>query len=167
LDQIGFGILLYCLAVKWDPWLSKNRLVAGLLCMAGFFLAAGIYFGTFIVEGLDRVYSPSFLAMGLVLFLLGGRHLDFFESKFLTWLSWPGKYCYGAYLLHIPMIYLTHSFLLKLHTSAAFVVLAALTTALAALSYHFFELPLNLWLRRRLNPAPATRNTSPQLRRRK
>ena len=152
-DQIGFGILLYCLGARWDPWLSQNRGVGGLLCLGGFLLMVGIYFGTFIVEAGDRVYAPTFLGLGLVLFLLGGRHLDFFESRFLTWLSWPGKYCYGCYLLNIAVLYCTHPLLVKLHTFFAFVLFVSLTTALAAFSFHFFELPANLWLRRQLAPA--------------
>ncbi|HTC20690.1 MAG TPA: hypothetical protein VK859_07580, partial [bacterium] len=81
--------------------------------------------------------------------LLGGIHLAFFQAKALGFFFLPGRYSYGNYLFHIAVLYTIHSFLWNLNIIAAFLAYIVATTALAALSFHFFETPANHLIRRR------------------
>ncbi|HTC20959.1 MAG TPA: acyltransferase [bacterium] len=148
-DQIAFGALLY-LAYKYKAlFFSKNKALSFWVMGAGFLILAATYLNTFpIGERLDRIYGPTLIAAGLFLFLLGGLHLPFFESKDLRVFSLPGKFSYGNYLFHIPVLFFIHSFLWDLNIVAAFFLYVAVTTALSALSYRFFEAPANRLIRR-------------------
>lgn len=108
----------------------------------------GIYLGTSREDAGDRVYATSALALGLFTFLLGGLHLSFFESKFWKPFGLPGKYCYGVYLLHPLVLSVMHPLIFRWDAWTAYLFFAAATLVLAALSYHFFEMPANRLIRR-------------------
>jgi peptidoglycan/LPS O-acetylase OafA/YrhL len=88
------------------------------------------------------------IAAGAYLFLLGGIHLAFFQSKALGLFSLPGRYSYGNYLFHIAVLYMIHSFLWNLNIVLAFLAYIAAATTVAALSFRFFEKPANHHIRR-------------------
>jgi len=154
LDAFAAGIFLYAASLRWDPWLRSRKGVSGLISLAGLLLGLAVYFGPFALEGKSLVLGPTLLALGVFGFLLGGRHLPFFESPALRWLSWPGKYCYGNYLFHGAVLYFIHPYIVRLHTAFAFVVFVAVTTIFAALSYHFYEMPMNRWIRNSFSAKP-------------
>jgi peptidoglycan/LPS O-acetylase OafA/YrhL len=56
---------------------------------------------------------------------------------------------YGMYLLHISVIVLAWPWLRQLSIWGGFWSCSLITTAVAYLSYRFFEHPMNLWIRRR------------------
>ncbi len=99
------------------------------------------------------ILATPLLDAGMFLALWGGLELPFFESRWLKPLALPGKYCYGLYLLHMVVIYFTWpwmaDFTARTNVSLSFGVFAIAATAVAALSYHLFEMPANRGIRRR------------------
>lgn len=147
-DNIAVGILLYLAVDRWKSYLLKNKKLSFFLCLAGFGMILGIYFGTSRDDAGDRVYASTALALGIFTFLLGSLHLSFFESKFWKPFGLPGKYCYGVYLLHPLVLSVMHPFIFRWDAWTAFLVFATATVVLAAISYHFFEMPANRLIRR-------------------
>jgi peptidoglycan/LPS O-acetylase OafA/YrhL len=149
-DQIAFGTLLYLAYQQKASFLGENKWASFGLMAAGFLILTTTYLGTFpIGESLDRVYGPTLIAAGLFLFLLGGLDLPFFESKCLKIFSLPGRYSFGNYLFHIPVLYFIHAFLWNMNIVAAFLVYVGVTTTVSAVSYRFFETPVNRMIRRK------------------
>lgn len=140
--QIAVGSLLYLATLKFGSFFSRNphwSLVTALL-------GAGILILIF-QDGVETYY-PCLIAGGTFLFLLGGIHLPALQSKAWKIFAMPGRYSYGNYLLHIMVLYLIHSFLWGLNILVAFLIFAASSTALAALSFRFFEAPTNHFVQR-------------------
>jgi peptidoglycan/LPS O-acetylase OafA/YrhL len=146
-DNIAAGILLYLAVDRWKFFLLKNKKISLILSVAGFGIMLGIYLGTSRDCAVDRVYASTALALGLFTFLLGSLHLSFFESKFWKPFGLPGKYCYGVYLLHPLVLSVMHPFIFRADAWIAFMIFAAVSTSLAAISYHFFEMPVNRFIR--------------------
>jgi peptidoglycan/LPS O-acetylase OafA/YrhL len=148
-DQIASGALLYFIVRKYKKFFQLHAWLCVLACFSG----GGILMGTYgwthsLGHPMDTVYGASFIALGSFLFLLGGLHLSLFQSKFLTPLAWPGKYSYGIYLLHAFVFYYAYP-LLIFHANVliAFSLFIAISTVVAALSYHLFEVPTNRMIR--------------------
>ncbi|HET9870509.1 MAG TPA: hypothetical protein VFR02_08450, partial [bacterium] len=74
----------------------------------------------------------------------------FFESRVFRPFALPGKYSYGNYLFHGSVLFFAAPLLSGWGVYPAFLAFAAASTALAALSFHFFEVPANRWVRERL-----------------
>lgn len=91
--------------------------------------------------------------LGTFLFLLGGIHLPVFESKFFLALALPGKVSYGMYLWHGLILYLLWPLLFSVDVLSGFVLYAAGTFLFSYLSYRFYELPMNGWVRKTLGYA--------------
>lgn len=147
-DNIAVGILLFLAVGRWESFLLENKKISRLLCIAGFGMVLGIYLGTSQDVASDRVYASTVLDLGLFIFLLGGLHLSLFESKFWKPLSWPGKYCYGGYLLHPMVLAVLFPVFFRKDAWSAFGLFVIVTVALSAISYHFFELPANRLVRK-------------------
>lgn len=156
-DLMAIGILLYLAVQQYGAVLSKNKWVSLGLCLVGFALILFVFWGTSMNNPIEEIYVPEILGLGFFAFLLGGLHLDFFESKFLKILSFPGKYCYGCYLLHPTLLFFIQWFLVKMNVFLALLFFTAITTAAAAISYHFFEMPINRLIRRTFDPTGAAR----------
>lgn len=150
-DNVAFGVLLNMALHRWGSVLSKKRGWAIACCLTGFILAAGIYLGTSLNNPWDRIFASFFLSAGLFLFLLGGLQFRFWESKLWEPLTWPGRYCYGGYLLHPIVLTILFPILFKMDAWEGFFLFAAVTTCLAAVSYHLFEMPANRLVRKTFN----------------
>jgi len=147
-DLIAVGILLHLSAKTWKKYLTNHQTVSSLLCFLGLLIGISVYTFTSFDSAIDRIYASLALAFGIYLFLLGGLHLDFFELNHLRPLSWPGKYCYGMYLWHSTIFCWFYPFFLsRTHTFLAFTAIVVLCTVFSSMSYHFFEMPSNRWVR--------------------
>jgi peptidoglycan/LPS O-acetylase OafA/YrhL len=146
-DAIAVGALLYVFSEQHKGFFLENQRLCAWLCGLGFLAVMAVYFGTHVSLPLDRVYAPLALCGALGVFLLGAIHLEFFESKKLWIFSLPGKVSYGAYLLHSFVLYFLWDFLSKTDINLGFLVYFSSTIGLAWVSYRFFEVPLNGWIR--------------------
>jgi peptidoglycan/LPS O-acetylase OafA/YrhL len=146
-DSIAIGSLLYLADQKWGTRLSRDRKKCAVICAAGFLVTAVTYWNTNL-SSLDQIYTPTLLGAGLALFLMGGLRLSFFESRFLKFFSLPGKYCYGGYLLHPMILAITFPILFRANAWWGFGLFAVITTLVAGISYHFFEMPANRLVRK-------------------
>ncbi len=153
---ISMGCLLYLASVRLGPFLREDKRASGLLCLLGFLLLVWTYFHS--PAKVYVVYSligHSLIGVGAFLFLLGGFHLDFFESKSLAPFALPGKLSYGLYLLNTTVLFFLWGLLGKLTDFPAFGVFAGVSVLLAYLSFRFYETPLNARVRRLLDPNPS------------
>lgn len=147
-DQIAFGALLYLIARNYGHYLTNHIRTSALICAAGALIVIVTFLNTAVADRVDLIYAPTFIALGSFFFLLGGLHLPFLESKYLTFLTWPGKYSYGNYLLHVLVYYYLFPFLVGKHIFIAFLIFVVISTTIAAISYQFFEVPANQFIRK-------------------
>ncbi len=141
---IATGCLLYLASERFKEILSQNKKISSVVCILGLFLFLHAFLhqdykadlGGHIIEG-------SLLTWGLFLFLLGGLHLDFFNSKFWAPLAWPGVLSYGGYLIHPAVLYFLWPIMAGRNEFLAFFIFAAWTFTAAYFSYRFFEAPVN------------------------
>jgi peptidoglycan/LPS O-acetylase OafA/YrhL len=147
-DLIALGILLYLAIQKYGPFLSKHKKTSIFLCTTGLTILILTYFGSRENDSFDEIFVPEAFGLGLGGFLLGGLYLPLFESKYLSIPSLPGKYCYGCYLLHPTLLLFIHPFIDKVNIFLSFFLFIIMITLVAAVSYHFFELPANRLVRR-------------------
>ena len=149
-DQIALGVLLYISQKRFGKFLSRNKPKSWGLAALGLITILVTYFGTFSEEDLDWVYGPFLIALGTFFLLLGGLNLRAFESKLWTPLTFPGKFSYGNYLLHVTVLYFLNPYGLNLNVFAAYLIFVLVSTIVSALSFHLFEAPANRWVRRKL-----------------
>ncbi|HXL73507.1 MAG TPA: acyltransferase [bacterium] len=147
-EGITMGILLYLTAKKNSKILSQNKRTCVLLCILGFTVMLTTYIDS--QYNRDLIFGQTFLGLGLFLFLLGGLHLNWFESKLFLPLALPGKVSYGMYLWHASVFYFLLPLAGKMNVFTAFALIASVTFAAASLSYHFYEMPMNRLIRKSL-----------------
>ncbi len=147
-DLIAFGILLFIVSSRFEKYFQRNKGLSLIVCGTGFLWTALVYVGTFYSEKIDQIYASTAMGAGVFAFLLGGMNLAFFQSKYLKLLSLPGKYCYGMYLFHWFVLFLIGSSLPKINCFLGYFLFVGLTTAIAGFSYHVFEAPMNLFIRK-------------------
>lgn len=147
-DQIAFGALLYLTQKRLGAQLLRRPAASWTLCLSGAFITTWTYLTTFTADRVDLVYGPTFIALGVFLFLLGGFQIRLFESKRLVWAAVPGRYSYGMYLWHASVLYFIHPFLWDMNIILAFFLFAAAVTLVGAFSFHFFEKPANRMIRK-------------------
>ncbi|HTC19806.1 MAG TPA: acyltransferase [bacterium] len=153
-DLIAFGILLYMAVEKYRLVFSKNKKISFFTCLMGFVVMFVVYAWTDVAQAFDRIYASTAMAAGLFCFLLGGLHLEIFESRYLRWFSYPGKYCFGVYIFHQTIFcWLYPFFLLRMGTFIAFSATTVICVLVAAVSYHFFEMPVNQFIRKKYSGA--------------
>ena len=157
---IAVGCLLYLVSIQCEEFLSKNRKKCLQLCYMGIFLVFIFYWHQYV--GINywwffwgpvffEPWTSTFLAFGVFCFLLGGLRMDFFSSKYWSVLGWIGKLSYGGYLYHIFILYLLWPFFTGRNEWFDFFVFVTITFSLAALSYRYFEVPANLFIRKLLS----------------
>ena len=142
---IAEGILLYLACAKWNRYLTRHPWLCATMSVAGLLAVVSSYSGYL---GEHWIYRDWVIGPGLFLLLLGGIHLSFFESGYFRLLALPGKVSYGSYLFHIVVLYLIHPFLVCQGPFVAFFIYAIVTTLVATVSYHLFEVPANHFVRR-------------------
>jgi peptidoglycan/LPS O-acetylase OafA/YrhL len=156
---IAIGCLLYLISDHYKEFLSKNRKLCLQFCFIGLFLIGIFYWHIYVSVNywwffweppLFTLFAPTFLALGVFFFLLGGLHLNFFNSKHWSIISWIGKLSYGGYLYHSFVLYLLWQFFTGRNEWFNFFIFVAITFGLAELSYLYFEVPANLWIRKSL-----------------
>jgi peptidoglycan/LPS O-acetylase OafA/YrhL len=96
------------------------------------------------------VFVFTLLFFGVFFFLLGGVYLDFFKSKVWVIPAFIGKLSYGGYLYHSFVLYLLWPFFSGKNEWFDFFIFVTITFGLAELSYRYFEVPVNLWIRKKL-----------------
>jgi peptidoglycan/LPS O-acetylase OafA/YrhL len=142
---IAEGILLYLACEKWGPHLARHPWICAAMSVTGSLAVASSYSGYL---GEHWIYRDLAIGPGLFLLLFGGLHLGFFESGYFRLLALPGRVSYGSYLFHIIVLYLIHPFLVCQGPFVAFFIYAIVTTGVAMLSYHLFEVPANHFVRK-------------------
>jgi peptidoglycan/LPS O-acetylase OafA/YrhL len=165
---IAIGCLLYLASIRFKTFFSKKRKKSLQFCFAGLFLIGAFYCHVYVSVNYwwffwgspaFELWIPTLLAFGVFLFLLGGLHLDFFNSKYWSIFSWVGKLSYGGYLYLMFVLYLLWPFFTGKNEWVDFFIFVAVTFGLAELSYRYFEVPANLLIRKILNrkSSPATK----------
>lgn len=153
-DQIAFGVLLQLIFDRHGERISRNLFYNLSFCGIGLAMIVYIFLGTDYENTVDGIYAPFVLGLGVFLFLLGGIALPFWGSKNLRVLSLPGKYCYGIYLIHPTVMRFSLPFFLsRSNEYAALLANILICTALAAVSFNFFEMPMNRLIRRKFEKA--------------
>jgi len=156
---IAIGCLLYLISAQYEKILSRNKKMCFLFSAFGFFSFGGFYWHNYVSVNYwwffwgtpyFEIWIPTFLAFGAFFFLLGGLHLDLFNSKYWSVLGWIGKLSYGGYLYHAFILYLLWPFFTGKNEWFDFFILITVTFVLAELSYRYFEVPANLWIRKKL-----------------
>jgi peptidoglycan/LPS O-acetylase OafA/YrhL len=156
---IAIGSLLYLVSIQYEGFLSKNKIKCVLFCFFGLFLFGIFYWHQYVSVNywwffwgpvFWEPWTSTFLAFGMFFFLLGGLHLDFFNSKYWSIFGWVGKLSYGGYLYHVLVLYLLWPYLTGRNEWLDFFTFAAITFVLAELSYRYFEVPANSWIRKTL-----------------
>jgi peptidoglycan/LPS O-acetylase OafA/YrhL len=170
LDALGLGALLALLSAEdWGRRIRerclKGALAAGLPLFA---ILLAIRHGEGIGHVLLVILSP--LALALIFFWLVGRASTGFSGPLKAVLEWGpfvylGKISYGLYVYHAAILESLHWTFAHAGIPLFLKPLAYLgaTVAVAALSWHFFERPINN-LRMRIgyrSPAPAVSGASP------
>jgi peptidoglycan/LPS O-acetylase OafA/YrhL len=146
-DLLAAGALVYLLSKKLKPFLDERRKLAVGLCLGGFFVLMLVCLLASADDLTDQIWAPTFLALGLGLFLLGAFSLSGFQNKLLGFVSLPGRWSYGIYLLHIMVLFTLWFFLKGRTFLECGLVYGAALVAVAGISHHFYETPMNHWVR--------------------
>lgn len=148
---LATGCLLFLAVNRFGPSLLKSKTTSLLLFLLGLTLFLHAYLHQDYKADLGgHILEGSLITWGIFLLLLGGLHLEFFNSRFWIPLAFLGTLSYGGYLLHPAMLYFLWPLLTGMNEFLAFFVFAIATFAVAYPSYRFFEIPVNLWVRRTL-----------------
>jgi peptidoglycan/LPS O-acetylase OafA/YrhL len=154
---IAIGCLLYLISVRYRNYLAQNRNKCLQFLFLGLFLIGVFYWHIYVSVNywwffweppFIHLYIPTFFAFGVFFFLLGGLHLDFFKSKVWVVPAFIGKLSYGGYLYHSLTLYVFWSIFTDRNDWPDYFIYIVITFGLAELSYRYFEVPTNLWIRK-------------------
>ena len=146
---IAMGCLLYLISNRYGKLLSKKRQF--FLCLLGLVIVAITYWHNNVRVDYYWIHLGStYIGIGVFFFLLGGLQLEWFESKKWSFPARLGQLSYGAYLYHSLILYLLWSFLMGKNDFGGFFLLAAAIFGLSEISYRYFEIPMNLFIRKAL-----------------
>lgn len=156
-DQLAVGCFLYVAWERLRSDLERMFWPRWILTILGGVTMFLVFTRTNHYDRVDMIWAPTLVAVGCFFFLLGGLSITWFELRGGWILTLPGKYSYGNYLLHTTVLFFMYSYLLSKPAIWAFPLYLAVATAVAALSFHLYEYPLNLWIRRHLDPVHSKR----------
>ena len=145
-DQIAVGAMLYFATERMEGFLRLHKTLCVVLTVSGGIAILAAYFGTNVFYAPDRVLTPTVLAVGLAVFLLGGLQLNLVSRRNLF--VQLGRISYGCYLLHATVLYLLWDFLARAGFLAGFTFFLFSTVAVAAISFRCLETPASAWIRR-------------------
>lgn len=145
-ELISMGVLLHFISEE-EMKLKTAWMATGL----GAFLMWACYDSALLQDGLSRIYGPSFMGLGVFIFLAGALNLRFGQHPAIALLSLPGRLSYGLYLLHAIVLYFLWDILSGMSAWIAYPLFCGATTAIAYFSYHYFEEPINRWIRYKLS----------------
>ncbi len=145
---IAMGCLLYIASERLGAYLKNHKAESLYFCLAGLALFLLNYFHyDFRADFWNHTYGLTCMGFGAFFFMLGGIHLDFFNSKGWGWVCFPGKLSYGGYLLHPLVLFFLWPVLEGTNECLAYLIFACAVTGLAYLSFRYFEMPANLYFR--------------------
>ncbi len=152
-DQIAMGCLLYLASERWGKLLAGNKTFSLILILFGFLISLLVY--THVPERPELLWAIGnrlVFSTGIFLLLLGSLSQDWFEGGIFKWLSLPGRLSYGIYMLHVVILYLVWDLISGWSLLWAGVTFAGLAIVVAYVSFRFFEMPMNRFIRKNLNP---------------
>jgi peptidoglycan/LPS O-acetylase OafA/YrhL len=153
-DQIAMGCLLYLASDQWGAFLRKQKALCLILLISGVCLATLTYTHVPIrPELLWAIGNRFFFSSGIFLMLLGCLHQNWFEGTLSHLLSLPGRMSYGIYMIHVLVLYLLWDLLRDQNFLWVLGVFTVITLSIAYVSYRFFEMPMNQFIRKTLNPS--------------
>jgi peptidoglycan/LPS O-acetylase OafA/YrhL len=182
MDGLSLGVLV-AIAVRNPDLLARLRAYRRPLDVAMWFFAVLIVSNLFATWSVDiRPASP--LAADMVFTLVYSALALFFAlcilriflqprgpyRRFLAWqpLTWFGLISYGLYMYHLPVSGLVHGLLFgqaprvdSWREVVVALLVVAIATFLAALSYHFVETPIRRLAQRVTFKSPADQTTDP------
>jgi peptidoglycan/LPS O-acetylase OafA/YrhL len=147
MDCIAWGAALYLAWKEWGPRLRDKKGFSWSLAGGGVGIVGAVYFGSSSGNPWDLVWVPTALSLGLSLFLMGGLGLPFFQGRLVRALAAPGKLSYGIYLLHMVVLYVLSPWLKGMGFGLGLTLFLGAAVLVAWTSNHYFEKPLNLWIR--------------------
>jgi len=150
--RVGAILLGAALACVWAPWRSTRQptvLGRGVLVVFGIGSLAGLVWSVARLHQFDdMLYRGGFFGVAAISAVL----IAVVSHQGTPWIGgvlgsrplvWFGRRSYGLYLVHWPVIQLTREYYdVRLSGVALLGLRAALTVALAALSYRFVEAPV-------------------------
>jgi len=99
-----------------------------------------------------RASSYYWIPVSLVVFVFAlqrGCISKLLSNKYLVYL---GKISFGVYMFHFlvldVLVRVTHKMGLELYAPTSFAILILITLLLSSLSFHYFEKPVNLWVKK-------------------
>lgn len=149
IDQIAAGCLLFFASglMAQKKLLTTRR--AALLVLLGGGLLIGVILGTTQVNVVDRIWSPTIIALGVFLCLLGGLHFRIEGTLWTRLVCLPGQLSYGMYLLHGGILLLCRPLWLAPNPWAGFAAFVSIMLPVSLLCFYGYERPLNRWVRSR------------------
>ncbi len=152
-DQIALGALTYFLLPFAEDLFKKRPWFSGLFFFGGAVLVLAVYYGTSIVDTGLLIWTPTCLALGCALMIIGGIHLKFMNGQWMKILSWPGQLSYGAYLWHVTFLFLFWPVFSAMGPWAPLLYFPGVGL-FCYVSYRWFERPANAWVRQVFGKKP-------------
>lgn len=146
-DMIAMGALAYLGEEAFRRATPERPKWFGALGFLSLEILLWTYINAYVVRGDDRIWGPSLIGLSTACFIFLMKGSPISRSRLLYWCSLPGRWSYGAYLLHATTLYALWPVLSGMTIWPAFLVYTSVTFALAGLSFRYFEQPLNRAIR--------------------
>jgi peptidoglycan/LPS O-acetylase OafA/YrhL len=155
LDALSLGVFTALLATRLTLGVTTRRLM----------MANGLAICTSGYLSTNLVVTPTIIALGAALFILGAQYHGAFSAWFWRPFARIGELSYGMYLLHPAVLYLAAPLLRGTDSLVGYFLFLTATVLVADLVYRGFEQPANAWIRAHaiwLWGEPQRRSTEPR-----